>query len=283
VPSIALGSDPLLTLAASAPLPPYADRLTFAGFLRRSSVELAAGRSIDTLVPADAEIILECLVNPERAFADAPAVATSAGFLSGAQSAVVATVTALTHRANPVLPVIVLGRPLGEEGVIARAIERLLLPLARLAIPELVDLRLPESGAHRHIAFASIRKTFPMQARRVMNALWGLGRLSTIKMLVVVDADVDLQNDDDVWFAVGAHSHPGRDTIFSEGPADMLDHAAPVRGVGHRIGIDATRKSDSEGHQREWPADLKTDTETARLVSQRWQQYGISQPGDSTR
>ena len=116
-----------------------------------------------------------------------------------------------------------------------------------------------------------------------MNALWGLGRLSTIKMLVVVDADVDLQNDDDVWFAVGAHSHPGRDTIFSEGPADMLDHAAPVRGVGHRIGIDATRKSDSEGHQREWPADLKTDTETARLVSQRWQQYGISQPGDSTR
>ena len=95
-------------------------------------------------------------------------------------------------------------------------------------------------------------------------------------MLVVVDGNVDIQDDNAVWSAVGANSHPGRDTIFSEGPADMLDHAAPVRGVGHRMGIDATSKSAEEGHPRDWPATQDVDEETAQLIAQRYQKYGIT-------
>lgn len=274
--SIASGGDPAVTFAAGAPLPPFVDPLVFAGFLRRQNVAVIPGRSIETLVPADAEIVLEGMINPERAFVEASTIGTSTGYYDTRCVAVRVTITAITHRANPILPSVIPAAPPSEDGWLVHAAERIFLPLVRLTIPELVDLRLPASGDHRNIAFASIRKSWPQQARKVMNALWGIDRLSNVKMLVVVDERVDIQDDDAVWSAVGANSHPGRDTIFSEGPADMLDHAAPVRGVGHRMGIDATSKSAEEGHPRDWPAALDVDEETAQLVAQRWQNYGIT-------
>jgi 4-hydroxy-3-polyprenylbenzoate decarboxylase len=94
-------------------------------------------------------------------------------------------------------------------------------------------------------------------------------------MLVVVDAEIDVQDDEAVWFAVGANCHPGRDTVFSEGPADWHDHAAPIAGVGHRIGIDATRKLSDEQHPREWPEPLLIDEPTKQRIKERWNEFGI--------
>lgn len=278
--AVALGGDPLLTLAADVPLPPFADPLVFAGFLRGEHVAVAKARSVDIHVPADADVVLEGLIDPSEPFRALPTVAAPTGFLGTKADGVLVQVTALTHRANPVVPVIIPGRPLSEDSVLAHAAERMLLPLARLGIPQLVDLRLPPAGAHRNIAFASVSKSYPQQARQVMNALWGMQRLSTVKLLVVVDAAIDVHNDEAVWFEVGANAHPGRDVIFSEGPADMFDHAAPVVGVGHRMGIDATRKLTSEGHTRPWPEPLAVDQQTAELVQRRWSEYGISLPGE---
>jgi 4-hydroxy-3-polyprenylbenzoate decarboxylase len=273
--AIALGGDPVLTFAAGAPLPPFVDPLVFAGFLRNWKVDVAQGRSVTTQVPADAEIILEGMIDPERAFVEASTISTPTGYYDSRDQAVRVTITAITHRANPVLPVIIPAAPPSEDGWLDHAAERIFLPLVKLTIPELVDLRLPAAGDHRNIAFASIRNSWPQQARKVMNALWGIDRLCNVKMLIVVDGQVDIHDDDAVWSAVGANSHPGRDTIFSEGPADMLDHATPVRGVGHRMGIDATSKSAEEGHPRPWPDALSVDAETSQLVAQRWQNYGI--------
>lgn len=273
--AIALGGDPVLTFAAGAPLPPFVDPLVFAGFLRNRKVDVVQGRSVTTQVPADAEIILEGMIDPQRAFAEASTISTPTGYYDSRDQAVRVTITAISHRANPVLPVIIPAAPPSEDGWLDHAAERIFLPLVKLTIPELVDLRLPAAGDHRNIAFASIRKSWPQQARKVMNAMWGIGRLSNVKLLIVVDEHIDIHDDDAVWSAVGANSHPGRDAIFSEGPADMLDHAAPVRGVGHRMGIDATSKSAEEGHPRPWPDTLSIDKETSQLVAQRWQNYGI--------
>jgi 4-hydroxy-3-polyprenylbenzoate decarboxylase len=274
--AVALGGDPVLIFAAGAPLPPFVDSLVFAGFLRKKNVSVISGRSVDTQVPADAEIILEGMVDPNRPFDDASTLATPTGHYDHRERAVRVTITAITHRANPVLPVIIPAASPSEDGWLAHAAERIFLPLIKLTIPELVDLRLPASGDHRNIAFASIRKSWPQQARKVMNALWGTDRLSKVKLLVVVDEHIDIHDDNAVWSAVGVNSHPGRDAIFSEGPADMLDHASPVRGVGHRMGIDATTKSIEEGHPRQWPDRIEVDEETARLVAQRWKNYGIT-------
>lgn len=282
--AVILGGDPALTLAASLPAPPYLDGLVLAGFLRRRNCEVVPARSVDLRVPADAEIVLEGLIEPHQIQETAPPVALPTGFLSDPVPALIMTVTAVTHRANPILPAIVPEGPVSvpqgqqtEDGWLAVAAERLLLPLLKLAVPELTGFRRPRSGAFRHLGFVSIRKTFPLQARRVMNALWGLGALSTIKLLVVVDDDVDLTSDEAVWAAVSAQVHPGRDTLFSEGPADMFDHAAPGRGIGHRMGLDATRKLPEEGHPRSIPAALCLEAALEQMIQERWLQYGLRQ------
>ena len=62
--AIAIGADPVLLYSATAPLPPDVDELVFAGFLRGSSVEMVRAQTVDILVPARAEIVLEGYVDP---------------------------------------------------------------------------------------------------------------------------------------------------------------------------------------------------------------------------
>ncbi len=273
--AIAIGGDPVLTYVAGTPLPAFVDPLVFAGFLRRQNVEVATARSIALQVPANAEFILEGVIDPNSDFETAPPVAQSNGFYGVTERVPVMQVAALTHRGNPVWQALIPAASASESAVFARASEALFLPLIRLAIPELIGIHRPASGAFRHMAFVSIRKRYPQHARKVMNAVWGLDRLCTTKLVVVVDADVDVQDEQAVWFAVGAQTHLGRDTLFSDGPADMHDHAAPIRGVGSRMGIDATRKLPDEGHSGEWPDSLTADPVTEQLIQDRWLSYGL--------
>jgi 4-hydroxy-3-polyprenylbenzoate decarboxylase len=97
---------------------------------------------------------------------------------------------------------------------------------------------------------------------------------------VVVDEHVNVHNHEEVLFHVGANIHPGRDVVFCQGPTDLLDHAAPVPCVGHKMGIDATRKFPEEGHPRPWPDEMLMTQEMIDFVTKRWQEYGIGKdPG----
>ena len=278
--AIALGGDPLLDFAAAAPLPTNTDGCLFAGFLRGNNVDMVRCRNIDLEVPAHAEIIIEGYIDTAAALESAAPIGTSTGYYGPTEQLATIRVTAITHRANPVFPVLVCGRPPTEEFWLNRATERIFLPLVKLFIPELVDLHMPRAGGFRNLLFASIRKTYPQQARKVMHAIWSLQRLMVAKMVVIVDEDVDVQNEESVWHHVGANTHPGRDTFVSDGPADMLDHAAPVRGMGRKLGIDATRKLPAEGHPREWPDALEISPEIANLINGRWAEYGIAHEYD---
>jgi 4-hydroxy-3-polyprenylbenzoate decarboxylase len=76
---------------------------------------------------------------------------------------------------------------------------------------------------------------------------------------VVVDDDVDVHNTSEVLFRLCSNTEPRRDTIFTKGPADVLDHATEAMGIGTKLGFDATRKLSGEGFQREWPPLIKMD------------------------
>lgn len=279
--AMSLGGDPLLTLAATVPLPITTDRGLFAGLLRGASVDLVKARSVELDVPAGAEIVIEGYIDHAAATQMAPAVATDSGHYSIPELLPVIQVTAVTHRANPVLPVSIFSRPPSEASWIASAHERMFLPLIQRLIPDIVDWHKPLSGAGRNLMFVSIRKDSPQQARRVLNALWGLDYFEPSKLIVVVDADVNVQREDEVWFAVSSHAHPGRDVIFNQGPAGMNDHATPVRGVGHAMGIDATRKLTDEGHPREWPTVLQHSDELIARIRERWSEFGLDRTGRS--
>jgi 4-hydroxy-3-polyprenylbenzoate decarboxylase len=277
--SISLGGDPLIPYVASLPLPDYLDPYLFAGLLRGGSVNLVKGRSVELEVPAEAEIIVEGYIDPVEP-TGVGTVANGAGYLSRNERLPLMRVTGITHRANPVFPMLLRSAPPCEEHVHAQLTERLLLPLARLLAPEIVDLHLPLAGHADQILFASINKTSPMQGRRVMNVLWGLPVLSQVKLLVVVDADVDIRQPDAVWQRMSTHVHPQRDAVDADGPAGTDDHAAPVRGAGSKLGLDATAKLASEGHPRRWPSACTVSAEMAETILDKWTAYGLGEfPG----
>ncbi|MEX0715828.1 MAG: UbiD family decarboxylase [Planctomycetaceae bacterium] len=273
--AVALGGDPLLTFASHAPLPPGADACLLAGLLRERPVELVRCRSAEIEVPATAEFVIEGYIDPAAEFEPAGPIAAATGFLSLSEPVPVLRVSAVTHRANPVFPALIRARPPSEEHCLERLAARCLRPFVRMFVPEIADLHFPRAGAGRNLLFVSIRKRYPHQARKVMNAVWALDSLSPAKIVVVVDDDADVTDEEEVWFRVGAHAHPGRDAAFWQGPTHMADHAAPIRGMGHKLGIDATRKLPEEGHPRAWPEEIRPSDEIRERVTRRWSEFGF--------
>jgi 4-hydroxy-3-polyprenylbenzoate decarboxylase len=75
-----------------------------------------------------------------------------------------------------------------------------------------------------------------------MHGLWGMGQMMFTKYIIVVDADVDVHNTSEVLFRLCANTDPQRDSIFTKGPSDVLDHATSEIASGSKLGIDATKK-----------------------------------------
>jgi 4-hydroxy-3-polyprenylbenzoate decarboxylase len=240
--AVVIGGDPAFLLAAAAPVPPGSDVCAVAGLLREKSLDVVACRGVDLDVPAEAEIILEGFCDPLQPPATAGPMCGPTGHCTPPRSAAVMQVTAVTHRANPIFRVMVPGRPPHEACTVDRAMQRVFLPLVRLAMPELIDCDLPEFAAARHWAAVSIRKTYPAQGRRAAHAAWGLRPMMFAKVLVVVDDDVNVHDQQEVLAAVAANVRPGRDVLMEQGPFDPYDPATPAGALGQKMAIDATRK-----------------------------------------
>jgi 4-hydroxy-3-polyprenylbenzoate decarboxylase len=125
----------------------------------------------------------------------------------------------------------------------------------------------------------SIKKQFPGQAWKVMNALWGMGLMSLAKLIVVLDQEVNVQDPEEAWWVALNHIDPQRDIRFTMGPIDVLDHSSRAFTYGSKMGIDATRKWKEEGFDREWPNRIVMDEETRKRVDAMWEQLGIPLPG----
>lgn len=154
----------------------------------------------------------------------------------------IVTVTAVTHRKDTIFPATIVGLPPMEDYYMGKATERIFLPLLKTLIHDIDDYHLPMFGAFHNCAFIRIRKQYPLHARRVMHAVWGAGQMSWTKFIIVVDESVDVHDERAVLRAVFENVHFGRDLELVNGPLDILDHAAPRLGAGHKLGIDATRK-----------------------------------------
>lgn len=273
--AVAIGSDPVLTYAATAPLPPVLDEFAFAGLLRGKPVELVKARTNDLKVPAGAEFVLEGYVDNTDLREEGP-FGDHTGVYSLADTYPTFHVTCITHRRNAIYAATVVGKPPMEDAWLGKATERIFLPLLQMVLPEVVDMNLPVEGGFHNLAIVSIRKQYPGHAKKVMNALWGLGHMMMLtRVLLIVDADVDVQDVRSVaWFALN-NLAPERDVVMMPGPVDDLDHGSYSIAYGTKVGIDATRKSAAEGYTREWPPDIVMDKATKERVSKRWREYGL--------
>lgn len=272
--AVALGTDPVVTYAATAPLPPGVSEFLFAGFLRGRPVELAPCATVDLEVPAEAEIVLEGYVEKGETRREGP-FGDHTGYYSLADEYPVFHLTAMSHRRDPVYPATIVGPPPMEDAYLGKATERLFLPLLRFLQPEIVDIDLPIEGVFHDCLIVSIRKAYPGHARKVMNAVWGLGQMMFTKFMVVVDEHVDVHDYREVAWRVFNNVDPARDCVVVEGPLDVLDHSSPLPRYGARMGIDATRTWPEEGHPREWPDEVRMDPDVVRRVTERWDELGL--------
>jgi 4-hydroxy-3-polyprenylbenzoate decarboxylase len=267
--AVAIGTDPALTFSAIVPAPPDVEEFIIAGFLRQKPVELVKCETVDLEVPANAEIILEGYVNLDELRTEGP-FGDHTGFYSLEDEYPVFHVTCLTHRRDPIYATTVVGKPPQEDAWMGKAVERIFLPLMKLTVPELVDVNLPIEGVFHNLMIVSIRKSYPGQARKVMNAIWSLGQAMFTKCIIVVDEDVDVQDVADVTLKVLNNIDPERDIQFTLGPVDSLDHAARLPNYGSKMGIDATRKWSTEGFLRSWPDEIVMDAKTRAQVEAKW-------------
>ena len=272
--AVAIGADPATMFSGILPLPPDLDEMLFAGFLRSKPVELVKCETVDLEVPAHAEIVLEGYVTLGELKTEGP-FGDHTGFYSLEDDFPVFHVTCVTQREKPIYATTIVGPPPMEDYYMGKAIERAFLPLMRLQIPELVDINMPAEGIFHNLMIVSIRKSYPLQARKVMNAVWGLGQAMFTKCIVVVDDDVDIQNLSEVTWKVLNNIDPERDFQFTMGPIDQLDHSSRLPNYGSKVGIDATRKWPEEGFHRPWPGVLKMDASVKKRVDGICKQLGI--------
>jgi 4-hydroxy-3-polyprenylbenzoate decarboxylase len=274
---IAIGADPASVYSASAPLPPTVDEFIFAGFLRKAPVHLAKAVTCDLEVPADAEFVLEGFIDPAEPLVTEGPFGDHTGFYSEADLYPLVHVTAVTMRKNPVYATTIVGRPPMEDFYLGHATERIFLPLLKLMIPEIVDYHMPAEGIFHNLVFVSIKKEYPGQAFKVMNAMWGQGLMSLAKVLVVVDAWVNVRDPQEAWWVALNNIDPERDARFTMGPVDVLDHSSRAFTYGSKMGLDATKKLPEEGFSRNWPPLIEMDLATKNRVDALWPRLNLDE------
>jgi 4-hydroxy-3-polyprenylbenzoate decarboxylase len=257
--SIFIGGDPVFTFAATAPLPDGLDEFLLAGYLRKKSVELVKCETNDLEVPANADFVIEGYMDPKEPLREEGPFGDHTGYYTLPEPYPVFHVTAITHRKDALYPATIVGMPPMEDFYIGGASVKLFLPIFKMNFPEIVDIALPAEGVFHNLVFVSIKKTYPMQAYKIMHGLWGMGQMMFTKYIVVVDDDVDVHNTREVLFRLCANTDPQRDSIFTKGPSDVLDHATSEIASGSKMGFDATKKIPGEGFKRAWPPLIKMD------------------------
>jgi 4-hydroxy-3-polyprenylbenzoate decarboxylase len=272
--AVAIGADPAVMYSAILPLPPDLDEMMIAGFLRGRPVEMVKCQTVDLEVPANAEIVLEGFVELGETRTEGP-FGDHTGYYSLADDYPVFHVTCVTQRENPIYPTTIVGPPPMEDFYMGKAIERIFLPLMRMQIPEVRDMAMPAEGIFHNLMLISIRKSYPGHARKVMNAIWGLGQAMFTKCIVVVDEDVDVQNMSEVAWRALNNIDPERDIQFTMGPIDSLDHASRLINYGSKMGVDATRKWPGEGFTRPWPDVIRMSPEVKWRVDELWSKAGL--------
>lgn len=273
--SVVLGCDPAITYAATAPLPKMIDELMFAGFLRKRPIVQVKCITNDLYVTSDAEFVIEGYVDVDEAFRMEGPFGDHTGYYSLEDEYPVFHVTCITHKKNPIYPTTIVGKPPMEDCYMGKATERIFLPLLKMIAPEIVDINFPLEGVFHSCVIVSIDKKYPKHAAKVMNTLWGMGQMMYTKMIIIVDANVDVQDVSTVAWKVFNNIDAKRDLVISEGPLDALDHSSNTPFYGNRLGIDATKKWASEGYLRNWPDDIDMDDNTKSYVDSRWDEYGL--------
>jgi 2,5-furandicarboxylate decarboxylase 1 len=234
--AVVIGAAPAVYLAASAKVAMNIDEYDIAGTLLGKPLELVKCRTVDLEVPADAEFVLEGEILAGVSEDEGP-MAEYSGYSSPRSTRNVLMVKALTHRNDPIYLDITPGS--SSEHLQLAGIARQARDYIRLKemIPGLRALNFPRSGNSFH-AYVSLKKNAEGEARRALALLFGLDPY--VKLAVAVDEDVDVENEQEVLWAIATRFQADTDMFVIPDMICNRGDPSSIDGMAAKLGMDAT-------------------------------------------
>ena len=236
--AIILGYDPITMVASQVNSQIFGvDKYEVDSALRGEALELVRCETVDLLVPAHSEIIIEGFIPPKVREKEGP-FGEMAGYYGGGTMQPIMEVTAVCHRNNPIFQV---NFPSSSEHVLPNGLmrEMFLYQQIKNMIPSVKAVHLPTIGGCRFHAIISIRKTSEGDGKSAILA--ALASNKDVKHVVIVDEDVDVFNPRDVEWAIATRVQADKDVVIIPGAkGSPLEPTHELRGVTAKMGIDAT-------------------------------------------
>jgi 4-hydroxy-3-polyprenylbenzoate decarboxylase len=244
--AVVVGCPPVVSYTAVQKLPENVDELAVAGGLAGGPIKLVRAKTVDLLVPADAEFVIEGYIETEFLEPEAP-FGESHGYVNLQEYNAVMVVTAITRRRNPILTSFISQVTPSESSVIRRvAMEPVYLHHLRSVLGikgvKRVAMHEPLTSLYAVLAVQCERG---MAETEVWRALYGASALHRFvgRWIIAIDEDIDPDNADALLWAISYRCQPQHDM-------KVLDRKDPGHGPRGRhdngerasVLIDATLK-----------------------------------------
>jgi 2,5-furandicarboxylate decarboxylase 1 len=255
--AIALGLHPAVGMGSLSYPAPEISKFEVVGGLLGESMQLRRAETMDLDVPAWAEIVIEGEIlagerEPEGPFGE------FTGYFSRRSTDNVFVMRAMVIREGAWFHSIASGRapdhilPLGvlREAEIRNALRRV--------VPGVRAVHVPTSGGASFTAYVSIKQTRPVEAKHAISVVLGVDHY--LKLVVIVDDDIDVFDESDVLWAMATRMQADRDLVVIEGSLGaILDPSASPEGLTAKLGIDATRGLDQMSAEKLVMSDAPTE------------------------
>jgi 4-hydroxy-3-polyprenylbenzoate decarboxylase len=245
--AIVLGCPPMVEFTGPQKLKIGQDELGVAGGLAGGPIHVVKAVTSDLRVPADAEIIIEGEIDPEYLEPEGP-FGESHGYVALEEFNLMMRVTAITRRNKPIVPSIISQVTPSESSVIKRVAYE---PLYLSHLRDTLSIK----GVKRvsmHEPLTNLRRVVMVQFERgvatteIWRALYGTASLQPAvgKYVIAINEDIDPENGDAVFWALGYRANPGLDIQILKHRA--RGHGPVLKGVDSdsTMLIDATLKAD---------------------------------------
>ncbi len=242
--AIAIGTDPVLMLASQWDAPYGVDELELAGALRGEPVEVVRAETVDLMVPATAEIVIEGYIQPQIREVEGP-FGEVGGYSTPQFPKPVIEVTAITHRKDPIFQAALTGMPTTENHILRQIpMEATYYWELKKRHPGVTAVHFPAAGAILFLVIIAVKQTYLYEARNAIASMFATRRN---KIIIVVDDDVDIYDMEKVMWAVATRSRPEEDVVvFPRLSTSGMDPSAfRLEGTdsfwNSGLGIDATK------------------------------------------
>lgn len=250
--AVVIGLHPAISIAAATQLPIDEDELELAGGLVGKPVQVTPAETVDLMVPSNAEMVIEGFIQPEIREDEGP-FNEYTGYSTDRSTRHLLHVTAITHRRDFIFQDIVPGNSSEHLNLSKTSRAPRMFEVVKRTFSNVTQINYPFSGTHFH-CYLSMRDPIPGQAKQAMLLLFGLDMY--LKLVIVVDDDVDVHNEQEVLWALATRFQADRDLFMVDGVACNLLDPSAVKGVSTKLGLDATRSPDFSATRMSLPKDV---------------------------